>query len=138
MTTHNEMGLVERLRDYAANGRRSWIGIEAIFTEAADTIEALSKPVDAPVVEDGEASSNGDQASSSPVAARSDVPEGWVLVPVEPTEEMIDRFVSRALCVSVHGDGGWSKYAREQWSAMLSAVPALPDLDDRCSRTPDR
>ncbi len=40
----------------------------------------------------------------------------------EPTPAMIDRFVSRALCVSVHGDGGWSNYAREQWSAMLSAA----------------
>ncbi len=40
----------------------------------------------------------------------------------EPTPKMIDRFVSRALCVSGHGDGGWSNYAREQWSAMLSAA----------------
>ena len=48
----------------------------------------------------------------------------WVLVPREPTEAMIDRFVSRALCVSVHGDGGWSNYAREQWAAMLAAAPS--------------
>lgn len=37
----------------------------------------------------------------------------------EPTEMMIDRFVSRALCVSVHGDGGWSDYGHEQWKAMI-------------------
>lgn len=60
------------------------------------------------------------------------VPAGWVLVPVEPTEAMVDRFVSRALCVSVHGDGGWSKYARQQWATMLSAVPTpTPPIEGR-------
>lgn len=49
--------------------------------------------------------------------------EGWRWVPVEPTEAMLDRFVSRALCVSVHGDGGWTGYARQQWAAMLAAAP---------------
>jgi D-alanyl-D-alanine dipeptidase len=43
---------------------------------------------------------------------------------MEPSSAMIDRFVSRALCVTVHGDGGWSNYAREQWTAMLSAFMA--------------
>lgn len=53
--------------------------------------------------------------------------DGWKLVPVEPTPEMIDRFVSRALCVSVSSEnGGWSGYAVEQWKAMLSAVPEAP------------
>lgn len=33
--------LEERLRDYAANGSRSWQGIEAVFTEAADEIASL-------------------------------------------------------------------------------------------------
>lgn len=40
----------------------------------------------------------------------------------EPTETQIDRFVSRALCVSVAGDGGWSEYARQQWQAMIDAA----------------
>lgn len=40
----------------------------------------------------------------------------------EPSEAMIDRFVSRALCVSVHGEGGWSNYAREQWKTMIDAA----------------
>jgi hypothetical protein len=44
----------------------------------------------------------------------------------EPTEAMVDRFVSRALCVSVHGDGGWSAYAREQWQAMIDAALVPP------------
>lgn len=41
---------------------------------------------------------------------------------MEPSPSMIDRFVSRALCVSIHGDGGWSNYAREQWQTMLAAA----------------
>lgn len=56
-------------------------------------------------------------------AALGCIPAGYVMVPTEPTEAMIDRFVSRALCVSVHGDGGWSNYAREQWLAMIAAAP---------------
>ena len=60
------------------------------------------------------------------------MPAGWVLVPVEPTGAMVDRFVSRALCVSVHGDGGWSEYARQQWATMLSAVPTpTPPIEGR-------
>ncbi len=35
------MGELERrLRDYAANGCRSWAGIEAVFIEAADALKA--------------------------------------------------------------------------------------------------
>lgn len=48
---------------------------------------------------------------------------------MDPTPAMIDRFVSRALCVSVHGDGGWSNYAREQWQTMVQA--ALSDTEGR-------
>lgn len=46
-----------------------------------------------------------------------------VIVPKEPSEAMLDRFVSRALNVSVHGDGGWTKYGREQYRAMIEAAP---------------
>ena len=40
----------------------------------------------------------------------------------QPSEAMLDRFVSRALCVSVHGEGGWSDYARGQWQTMIQAA----------------
>lgn len=48
---------------------------------------------------------------------------GHRVVPEVPTEAMFDRFVSRALCFSIHGEGGWSNYARNQWNAMLSGAP---------------
>lgn len=38
--------IVERLRDYAANGSRPWLGIEATFTESAETIFSLRKEVE--------------------------------------------------------------------------------------------
>ena len=41
-----------------------------------------------------------------------------------PTPAMIDRFVSRALCVSISGEGGWSDYALHQWQAMIDAALA--------------
>jgi|GEM_PF-3170443 len=47
---------------------------------------------------------------------------GFVIVPKEPTEAMVDRFVSRALQVSIHGEGGWSNYARNQYEAMLAGA----------------
>ena len=49
------------------------------------------------------------------------VPEGYVLVPVEPTEAMIDAGVYVAMAASVHGNGGWNKYMRGLYKALLSA-----------------
>ena len=42
----------------------------------------------------------------------------------EPTPAMIDRFVSRALQVSIHSEGGWSDYARNQWQTMIDGALA--------------
>ena len=42
----------------------------------------------------------------------------------EPTPAMVDRFVSRALQVSVHSEGGWSDYAHNQWQAMIDGALA--------------
>lgn len=37
-------------------------------------------------------------------------------------KELFDAFVSRALQVSISGEGGWSEYARNQWKQMLAAI----------------
>lgn len=47
---------------------------------------------------------------------------GFAIVPVEPTEAMVDRFVSRALQVTISDEGSWSNYARNQYKAMLKAA----------------
>lgn len=56
------------------------------------------------------------------------IPEGWRLVPVEPTPEMLDVAVSHALCVSISGDYGWSAYMRDVWSRMLTSAPPAPSV----------
>jgi hypothetical protein len=40
----------------------------------------------------------------------------------EPTPAMLDTFVSRALQVSVSGEGGWTQYAIGQWQQMIDAA----------------
>jgi len=66
-----------------------------------------------------------------PLTSRGNVPdsEGYVrnvhaiLEAIrEPSPAMIDRFVSRALQVSVSGEGGWSRYAVGQWQAMIDGA----------------
>jgi len=67
--------------------------------------------------------------------ALSAIQEAHAIVPIEPTEAMVDRFVSRALCVSVEGEGGWSKYAQEQYKAMIEASPHFPTSNPSTSPT---
>lgn len=55
------------------------------------------------------------------VPAKS-VPDGFALVPIEPTTAMLDAGVAMALQVSVSGEGGWSKYLSGLWQQMLSAA----------------
>lgn len=56
-------------------------------------------------------------------AQEAAIPDGYCLVPEEPTASMIDAGVAMALRVSVHGEGGWSKYLRGLYKQMLSASP---------------
>ncbi|MCP4615965.1 MAG: hypothetical protein GY844_05975 [Bradyrhizobium sp.] len=51
-------------------------------------------------------------------AKRGRVPEGWKLVPVEPTLEMIDAYLQ-------NNPRFYS--AKDDWAAMLAAAPAAPD-----------
>ena len=51
----------------------------------------------------------------------SAVPDGWKLVPVEPTVGMLDIAVSHALAVSLSRDYDWSAYMRDVWMRMVEA-----------------
>lgn len=57
--------------------------------------------------------------------ARPSVPDGWLLVPKEPTPAMLDRAVAYALNVQIHGEYGWTQYMRDLWNGMLSAAPEV-------------
>jgi hypothetical protein len=49
------------------------------------------------------------------------IPEGYALVPVEPTPEMLDRGVAFALNVTLSGDYTWSDYIADMYRHMLAA-----------------
>lgn len=53
-------------------------------------------------------------------------PEGYVLLPEEPSSAMLDRAVAFALNVSLGGDYSWTDYMRDLWKTMLAARPAAP------------
>lgn len=91
--------------------------------------ERFDLPGTAAVVRDGEYDLN---PSMRALVAALTPPDGYVLVPVEPTEAMIE-----AICTE-HGSGGWpqgySRYAQhlrrehagEGYRAMLAARPEVP------------
>jgi hypothetical protein len=49
------------------------------------------------------------------------IPEGFALVPVEPTPEILDRGVAFALNVTLSGDYTWSDYIADMYRHMLAA-----------------
>lgn len=57
-------------------------------------------------------------------------PDGWKLVPIEPTAGMLDVAVSHALMVSLSGDYNWSAYMRDVWLRMVGSAPSAPKADD--------
>ena len=61
-------------------------------------------------------------AQAAPPQAAA-IPEGYVIAPTDPTPTMLDAGVAMALQVSVHGEGGWSKYLTGLYKQMLSAAP---------------
>lgn len=64
----------------------------------------------------------GVKLTENEIARATDEVRAVLLAIREPTPAMLDRFVSRALQVSVHGEGGWSEYGRNQWQAMIDAA----------------
>ena len=60
---------------------------------------------------------------SAPQPEQAAIPYGYCLAPKEPTASMLDAGVAMALQVSVHGEGGWSKYLLGLYKQMLSASP---------------
>ena len=68
-------------------------------------------------------SANTTTTRSSTTVREVTVPEGWRLVPVEPTVEMLDVAISHALAVSLSRDYNWSAYMRDVWLRMVEVAP---------------
>lgn len=66
------------------------------------------------------------QSQASAAQPAPVVPDGYAIVPVEPTPEMLDVAVSHALMVSLSGDYNWSAYMRDVWLRMISAAAPAP------------
>lgn len=48
--------------------------------------------------------------------------EGYALMPLEPTEAVIDAGVAVALAASVHGKGGWNNYMKALYRSFIAAA----------------
>lgn len=51
------------------------------------------------------------------------LPDGYVLVPMEPTASQLDVAVSFALNVKLCNDYNWSAYMRDVYARMIAAAP---------------
>ena len=56
-----------------------------------------------------------------PDAEKMIAPEGYKLVPIEPSNEMLERAVAFALNVQLSGNYGWTQYMLDLWATMLVA-----------------
>ncbi|MET3654037.1 hypothetical protein [Dyella japonica] len=65
------------------------------------------------------------QTLGEPVA----VPDGWQLVPIEPTEEMLEQATTHDLNKRTSETDQWN---RDTWSFMLSAAPNHPTTEKGC------
>ena len=57
------------------------------------------------------------------IEAECRVPDGYVLVPMEPKDAQLDTAVAFALNVFLHEGYNWSDYMRDLYQRMLSAAP---------------
>lgn len=71
-----------------------------------------------------------DMALASLAAPGVRVPEGWVVVPVEPTPQMVEELEGWALHYERYGDTNGA----EAWASLLSAAPASPDAGKNIGR----
>lgn len=53
------------------------------------------------------------------------IPEGWKLVPIEPSEEMVKRMEDCSAEPGPNPDGiGWEEWHRRRWVWILEATPS--------------
>lgn len=73
------------------------------------------------------------------------VPEGWALVPVKPTESMLEALGNTPWVIDGHTEGNTfiqkeyrdQRYVTDGWEAMLNAAPSPPATPQPDSAAPD-
>lgn len=71
------------------------------------------------------------EAESKPEIAA--VPDGWKLVPEDPTADMCSDAVVLAMGVTIGGEYPWPQYMHDIYKTMLATAPQPPDLMTRIS-----
>ena len=86
----------------------------------------------------GDQDPDGDKAAAlaewntRAIEAECRVPEGYVLVPVEPSDSQLDVAVSFALNVRICSDYNWSAYMRDVYARMIAAAPKPEKAEPDC------
>ena len=76
------------------------------------------------------AGANAIRATLDRLSAPVGVPDGYKLVPIEPTSPQLDTAVAFALNVKLSGDYTWSSYMHDLYKAMISAAPQPPTTEE--------
>jgi len=98
------------------------IGVAAEIS-TRDEFSRVESPLILRIVE--EAAKSFSKTLGEPVA----VPSGWQLVPIEPTEEMLEQATTHDLNKRTAETDQWN---RDTWSFMLSAAPHHPTTEKGC------
>lgn len=101
--------LMHRLRWEANFG--SWSNLRKVAREAADFLDAYALRSE----------------------TRAGIPEGWTLVPIEPTEEMLKVMENGSL--DWPKNVGWREYNRHEWAHLLKRVPTPPAVTEAPPRS---
>lgn len=106
------------------DGKKTY-GLHVLCDECPEEGSATLVEFDPPPYILAGASQDATGANAPPVADGVRVPDGWRLVPIEPTYEML---LANGECDFPSGREWLNSDAKETWAAMLSASPQPPAI----------
>lgn len=107
-------------RDDGANVQHLADWIEAVANGTLDTAEAIPQRADPSDLQAATAAFNAAAAEMNAKAKPAQVPDGWQLVPMEPTQAMREAFHA----ATERYEDGYGESPDSQWHAMLRAALA--------------
>lgn len=126
--------LIQQLRDALQSAMDGLAWYRDRYPEAVDGSD------DEAEAEHAAAITAADTAMAQPVPVQAVAPEGWVLVPKEPTPEMVAAYLAAnhtywkemdegPAPIGKYRNGTPAEATAESYSAMLAAAPAAPTTD---------
>lgn len=107
-------------RNDGANAQHLADWIEAVANGTLDTAEAIPQRTDPSDLSAGTAAFNAAASELNAKAKPAQAPDGWQLVPMEPTQAMREAFHA----ATERYEDGYGESPDSQWHAMLRAAPA--------------